>query len=761
MSVLKKLLVALLALILLALPLAGRWLYFYEGRYQATAVVRPDLSQIQPALPEPRPYADREIAASPGITLLDLAHDNRVRMAELNVLQARLASRGQMLEPVPEAGNLAEKLRYAESLVIISPGKDWTPDEIDQVLSFVDKGGRLLLVTDPSRFVVLYDEWDQYVGLDHDAPHINDLAARFGFTFQADYLYNTSENAGNFRNIKLSDFASHPLTDGLDELVFYAAHSIRSEEPALIATDGETRSSTSEADRDLTVGLLAADGAVLALGDLTFLTEPHNAVHDNDHFVANIADFLSNATRQHEMEDFPFFFEDQVDLVYAGEPLLDNGLLLGGSALQNLFEREGKALTVRAAQNGAHDSLIIGLYEQASEVEPLLSTAGVTLLITPTQALEVKEEELPPPDVAAPPTSDVSAATPIPEPTREPTSEPEGQAESDDQAEPKTRKRIEIQPIGEMALAGTSLLVLQRQAERTVLVVLSGTEADLKSILDRLALGDLDTCLFHQGQETTPDQVALCPTSAAGPGGGEGGWPEPVTDVEPLEEEPVVPPDSTPPERPDEPPAGILIVALDEGEARYDAMTSADDYAAILGDRYPITTWSVAQDGPLDEEDLTGYDLVVWTAGDYEQGLSEENSNLLFSMLLDGIPAILSGAYLDDTEEQAIQRDIQVQDSAHPLALGFQAGDVIEFISTPSGEGYEVGVLDEVQEEGSSIIFVRGPSSEESGIPSIVALEDTVTNFRLVYIAFPLYLLPEVAKAQLAQNAVSWLLSPE
>ncbi|MGD9048316.1 MAG: hypothetical protein PVF77_09700, partial [Anaerolineae bacterium] len=297
---LKKLAIILLALALLVIPTVGRWFYHYEGSYQPGRVARPNLEQIEALLPETQPFVDREVETTPGTILVDLAHGNRVDMAELNVLQARLSARGQRLEPIIQAEDLARQLHYARALIIVSPGLDWTPDEIQQVQRFVDKGGRLLLVTDPTRFDVIYDEWDIYVGLDHDAPHLNDLAAHFGLVFQSDYLYNTVENEGNFRNIRLTDFADHPLTEGLDRIVFFAAHSIVSEEPALISAGGETHSSTSERVGDLPVGLLAADGAVLALGDLTFMTEPYNAVYDNDRFIAHIADFLSQGQRQYE-----------------------------------------------------------------------------------------------------------------------------------------------------------------------------------------------------------------------------------------------------------------------------------------------------------------------------------------------------------------------------------------------------------------------------------------------------------------------------
>nr|NIV30826.1 hypothetical protein [Anaerolineae bacterium] len=176
-------------------------------------------------------------------------------MAELNVLQARLAARGQRLQPVYDSEDLERQLQHAQALAIISPSADWTSGEIQSVERFVDKGGRLLLVTDPSRFDVIYDEWGYYIGLDSDVPHINDLASRFGFVFQDDYLYNTVENEGNFRNIVLTDLADGQITEGLEELVFFAAHSISSEEPALITAGGETRSSTSEREQELTVGL--------------------------------------------------------------------------------------------------------------------------------------------------------------------------------------------------------------------------------------------------------------------------------------------------------------------------------------------------------------------------------------------------------------------------------------------------------------------------------------------------------------------------
>ena len=735
---LKKLPLILLAIALLVIPTAGRWLANYSGRYEPGEVARPDLDQIKSSLPEAQPFEDQEIDTTPGTVLVDLAHGNRVQMAELNVLQARLSARGQRLEPITEAGDLGNKLRYARALIIISPGVDWTPDEIQQAQRFVDKGGRLLLVTDPTRFEVIYDEWDVYVGLDYDAPHLNDLAANFGLIFQTDYLYNTFENEGNFRNISLTDFADDPLTDGLERVVFFATHSLVSEEPALIIADGETRSSTSEQADALAVGLLAADGAVLALGDLTFMTEPHNTVYDNDRFIANIADFVSQAQRQYELADFPHFFGEQVDLVYAGSPVLDSKLVQGGSNLQALLKREGRALSIRAEEDGARDTLFVGLYEQAEQVQPYLDAAQVTLVITPTVPLS--------PTMPTTPTVETAPEAPTKHPT-------------EDQSPAAGTNRIAIEPLGEMALAGTSLLLRQTDGDREVMVVLVNTEDGLESAVGRLTGGDLAGCLLHEAETTFTSHLALCPTGETVPPEEDSSKGEPPADQAPPAGE-VPAPDELPEPSDAEPAGSVLIVALDEGNSRYEGITSADDYAAILQDQYEVAFWSTAQDGLPDMPVLLEFDLVIWTAGDFEIGANQEYGDLVFSLLLEGVPVIMSGAYAGDTETEAMQRDIQVFDPAHPLSVGFEAGEVIDFVSSPSGQEYEIGVLEDYQDEESSIAFIRGPASEESGLPSIITLGDELSEFRFVFIGLPLYLLPEGPKEQLVLNAVAWLLGP-
>jgi hypothetical protein len=140
--------------------------------------------------------------------------------------------------------------------------------------------------------------------------------------------------------------------------------------------------------------------------------------------------------------------------------------------------------------------------------------------------------------------------------------------------------------------------------------------------------------------------------------------------------------------------------------------------------------------------------------------MGDEYDDPLFSLMLEGIPLILSGAYVSEADSEAIQRDLQVEDALHPLAKGFVPEEVIDFVQPPSGQEYAIDVMESLSEDEGQSVFSRGPASENSGAPAIVVAEDEFSGFRLVLIGFPLYLLPQEAKAQLVLNAVSWALVP-
>jgi hypothetical protein len=300
-----------------------------------------------------------------------------------------------------------------------------------------------------------------------------------------------------------------------------------------------------------------------------------------------------------------------------------------------------------------------------------------------------------------------------------------------------------------------------------VMAVLADTDQGLEKAVERLSTGDLKGCLLHRTEAESPTSLALCPTgqiaSEDGAGDQAAPWPrEPTPSPKATETEPGKPVTDTivPGEPEGEPQGSILILSLDEGQGRYDSMTGADDYRVILGTRYDVATWSKANDPPLDPSRLLDYDLVIWTAGDFEEGLGDLESELLLLVVLNGTPVIVSGAYVADADEESVQRDLRVADADHPLAKDFQPEEVVDFVSPPSGEAYEIDLLQETAGDERVTVFVRGGASEDAGASSVWVVEDKSSDMSIVFIGFPIYLLPEAAKSRLVLNAADWLLSP-
>ncbi len=489
----KKLWIALLALLLLALiaaPWAIRYFTYHQGSRQSRTIARPDLSAVEVAAPALTAYQDEAEPAPAGAILVDALHDNLYKSTDLSLLQERIAARGQRLEMVYSEEDLPGMLRYAKALVVISPLADWSAGEVKLVGEFVDRGGRLLLVADATHYAALTDEWGYLIGLDHDAPHLNSLAAQFDVFFQPDYLYNMEENANNYRNIKLSDLAEDALTEGVEELVFFGTRSVQSKAPGLVVSSAGTRSNSDDRAEQPAAAVLATDGRVLALGDSTFLTEPFNGIAGNDRFVSNIAGFLSQAERTYALDEFPYFFGDTVDLVYTSDPLLDSDLLPGGGDLQALFAEAGKGLSIQADEDAAADTLFLGLYGEAVEVEEYLAEAQVTLYLPPEEELDVE------------PWLDYTTTLTATE---------------------EFTPRIDIGSVGPMVMEGTALILRAADGDRHIVIVLSDTVLGLQAAVERLLDGDLEGCVLREGES----DLALCSTGELDEGEGAGGWPEP------------------------------------------------------------------------------------------------------------------------------------------------------------------------------------------------------------------------------------------
>ncbi|MFC2051962.1 hypothetical protein ACFLT4_04460 [Chloroflexota bacterium] len=290
----------------------GRGFFFYSGFYNPPPGNIPDYASIViPSAPSGE-FTDNHITGE-GVILIDLAHDNNFDVKELNVLMSRLISRGLTIEFLDEKDDLKEELlgekeeeeelesepsgngegeeqevvssgektgdeeeeELPGAFIIVSPWSDFSKDDKKTINEFIDNGGKLLLIADPTK-----------------RNNVNGISLEFGLIFESGYLYNMKENDINYRNIFVTRFKDDEVTKNLKKIALYIAGSISSADNGIAFIDENTFSSVIESRNGLSPIALAKESKVLAVYDLTFMTEPYNGALDNNQLISNIADWL-------------------------------------------------------------------------------------------------------------------------------------------------------------------------------------------------------------------------------------------------------------------------------------------------------------------------------------------------------------------------------------------------------------------------------------------------------------------------------------
>jgi hypothetical protein len=280
----KRIVIVIIAILV---PLVGRGLYFYTGIYSASPSETPSYENIATPIAPSVGYSD-VYKEGEGTILVDLAHDNAFDREELNVLISRLATRGLTISFLGEdddESDLEEELSEADAFIIVGPQAEFSREEGEAVGSFVDNGGRLLLIADPTR-----------------SSEINSIAIELGLIFESGYLYNQKENDANYRNIFITEFQGNEITKDLTKIALYTAGSITSADGSIAFGDENTFSSVIETRTRLSPLAQASESKVLAIYDLTFITEPYNGILDNNQLISNIADWLAGPVGEEEAE---------------------------------------------------------------------------------------------------------------------------------------------------------------------------------------------------------------------------------------------------------------------------------------------------------------------------------------------------------------------------------------------------------------------------------------------------------------------------
>jgi len=315
-----------IVLIGILVVLLGRGFFYYSGFYSSPPSEMPTYEHIV-VPPAPSVEFSANISEEKGVILIDLAHDNNFNIDELNVLTLRLISRGltikffgveddlekellareeeeveeeeleeevldeEVLDEEEEKGEqgekeLEEELLVPNAFIIVSPQGEFSNEEEETIEEFVESGGKLLLIADPTR-----------------RSQINSLSLQFGLIFEPDYLYNLKENEINYRNIFVTEFKENEITKDLEKIALYTAGSISSADGGIAFIDENTFSNVIETRKELSPIAQANEAKVLAIYDLTFMTEPYNGTLDNNQLIANIADWLASPIEELEVEE--------------------------------------------------------------------------------------------------------------------------------------------------------------------------------------------------------------------------------------------------------------------------------------------------------------------------------------------------------------------------------------------------------------------------------------------------------------------------
>ena len=364
----------LLALALLPIfavaTFAAGYFFFYQGSYDPPPSVNIPFEQItSPAVAPVAATASSVTQVQEGFVLVDDLHLNSFTESEISTLISMVANRGYDVEVIDISSTvegqtrlqmLEQRLRRATSFAVMLPRTSYSEEEINLVQRFVDKGGKLLLVSDPTR-----------------PNRINALAKRFGVEFQPDYLYNTVEYDLNFRHIFVRDFQPAPLTSGLDTIVLYVAGSIRSSGPGIGVSDTNTKSSLGEAAESFYPIALGSTSNVLAVADFTFVVPPYNSLLSNQQLLSNVADYLTDSQREFDLADFPHFYESSLDNsidIVLGQPSIWNI----GLEMRTGLSDYGLSSRISGKEDLSRNTVFLGLYEDSRAVSQYLQAAGIS-----------------------------------------------------------------------------------------------------------------------------------------------------------------------------------------------------------------------------------------------------------------------------------------------------------------------------------------------------------------------------------------------
>ncbi|HUV15692.1 MAG TPA: DUF4350 domain-containing protein [Pelolinea sp.] len=465
-----------LALVFFLLPFFFRGLWFYRGFYfpgnkinspdfKEITVIQPPLSTL-PAVPVQASYSGIKV-------LFDLAHTNKFTFTEIEALRNLLLQQGAEILELEIKNDLTDLLNKADAFVVITPVDSYSIKDLEAVENFVQRGGRLLVIADPTRSYSEYDtEREKSVIL------ANEILEPFKISFRNDYVYNLVENEGNYRNIFIFPDSRNSVTRNISQLVFYASHSLETQSEVLFTGNENTLSSLDDKGNALPVAAMDESGNVLVIGDMTFLTTPYNQVADNYQLVLNISDFLLKKSRTRTLADFPNLFTRPISIRLTEGINLDKELLAVISDMKEKFNSDDLPVVILEKEEEGFDQIILGTFPPNDQLRIYTDFFGINFndgKFNPTPSPTAEDE--------------IELEEPLPDATK-----------LDDSF-------FLFPEFGKIPSEGFGFLLLYQEENRTNLVILSDSLENVVQLLNLLIKGSLEICL-------ATDSIAICQQDA-------------------------------------------------------------------------------------------------------------------------------------------------------------------------------------------------------------------------------------------------------
>jgi hypothetical protein len=244
--------------------------------------------------------------------VIDEAHDNRFEHGDVRPLIDGATQAGFDVEYLEAGDDVDEALDGAAVLVVVDPATAYSADDAAVVEEFVDGGGQLLLVGEPSRSeLTVAGPFAVDITTAHS--ETTTLSTRFGIEFGTGYLYDLEENEGHYRTVGVTAPDGTPLADDVDRAVVSTATTVTAADgEPLLVTDGDARHSETRATGEYVVA--AADGNVVAIGDTSMFTNERHTIGDNEAVVTALIDRFAEGAQAVAVDTAEAVDTDETDV---------------------------------------------------------------------------------------------------------------------------------------------------------------------------------------------------------------------------------------------------------------------------------------------------------------------------------------------------------------------------------------------------------------------------------------------------------------